>query len=465
MMGNLPRINSLHPELLVLSFSLVVYEKKSTRAILGDNVFRTHLAGPLSAEISGKKIALNRVVVLSGVCGYWRNVALHTSSFWTYTSIWMSNQYIQRSLDSVPIWLSRAGTSPLDIIVMKKSFRDTSISKTALNQVVPRLSFGSKYISALHLHLLSTAQLNILLKTWFVGGVSATLRKLDVDVDDPYDELSTLQDWLSQCQELQMLRLNVGALCSDYFHVMSKLVNVELFSNMASITTTRLANALHACPKLRQLKLTDLYPEDPAGGDPIPAPLQHLEILSLQLVDIERIFPLLSPKSNSLSLSIFPGLNNGSSRDWVNHIIDFSRRSTITALELYADEIKSSDFGRLVHSLPHLHTLSLQGCYLDESMVNILQGANEPDGGEDMGSSTSPSLHTIWLTNSDIKNEKTMRLLVSQRRLKQLKLEDCFFWPSKRVIEVKELCEYLLSAVSDLSIIDYGENQKPTYFP
>ncbi|KAF8600228.1 hypothetical protein BDV93DRAFT_525517 [Ceratobasidium sp. AG-I] len=464
-MDKITCINSLHPELLAQIFSLVVHETHSALAILTGNVFEPYSTNSYIMGPTKNKIALSKAVILSGVCGYWRSIVLHTSSFWTYTSIVLTNQHIQHSLDSVPTWLSRAHTTPLDIYLTMRRINDIPVSKTMFDQVVPRLSFGSKQIGTLHLALLSASYLNTLLKTWFRDGVSTTLTKLEIDVANATDEISTLQGWISQCQELQALRLNVGILCSDPFPVMLKLVSLEIFSEHPPITTTRLASMLHACPNLRRLKLDDLYIEGTASGDAIPAPLQYLEMLSLQLLDSERIFPLLSPKSNSLSLSIFPYMGNSSSSDSVNHIIDFSRRSTITALELYADEIESSDLRRLVLSLPHLQTLSLQGCYFDDRMASTLRGASEADSVEGAKSSTSSTLHTIWLKESTIENESTLLSLVSQRHLKQLKIEDCFFESLRAIVEAKELCEHLLGAVSDLSIMNYDKDRNPACFP
>ncbi|KAF8595508.1 hypothetical protein BDV93DRAFT_564279 [Ceratobasidium sp. AG-I] len=464
-MKNLTCINSLYPELLALIFSLVVHKTISIPTVLTDNVFETYLMDFSFTEITEKQ-TLRRAVVLSGVCGSWRSVVLHTSSFWTCTSIALSNRNIQRSLDRLPIWLERARTTPLDIYLTTHAYRDTSISKTMLDQVVSRLSLGSKQIGTLHLSLLSIAYLNTLLKTWFSNGVSATLTRLDVDVGDATDELSTLQDWISQCQELQVLRLDVGTLCSDHFPAMPKLVNLKLFSDKVPITMTQLANIFHACPNLRQLKLYDLYLEDSTSGDLIPAHFQHLELLSLQFLDVTRVFPLLSSKSNSLSLSIFPDMENNLMGDVVNHIINFSRHSAITALDLYAEDIESNDFCRLISCLPHLRTISLKDCYLDDLMASALRGADEPNRAEDAGPSTYPTLHTIWLTDSAVDNENTMRSLVSPRRLKQLKLENCSLESSGTILEAKELCEYLRGAVSDLSIVNNDMNSRePAFFP
>ena len=97
----------------------------------------------------------------------------------------------------------------------------------------------------------------------------------------------------------------------------------------------------------------------------------------------------------------------------------------------------------------------LKHCSLDDLMTSVLRGQNKQDRGKGTESSKLPTLHTIWLEVTSIGNENTIRLLVSFGRLKQLKLRHCVFESSETILEAKELCEYLMSAVSDLSIVNH----------
>ena len=81
-----------------------------------------------------------------------------------------------------------------------------------------------------------------------------------------------------------------------------------------------------------------------------------------------------------------------------------------------------------------------------------------------VASSRLPTIHIIWLEDCTVESEETIRSLVSLCRLNQLQLHNCFSESSGTILEAKELCEYLLSAVSDPSIVN-RDNKRPARFP
>ncbi|KAF8606131.1 hypothetical protein BDV93DRAFT_520991 [Ceratobasidium sp. AG-I] len=277
---------------------------------------------------------------------------------------------------------------------------------------------------------------------------------LHIDVRGTTEEPSTLQDWLPRFQELQILQLNSGTLHYDHFHVLPKVVELELFAEATPpLPIKRLASILRACPSLQRLQLRDVVLEDAADVDLTPIPFSHLNTLILNHVHVASVISLLSSTSGSLNLTICDGVLDLSSDNLADRIRLFSRRTTITALDLTVAGF-GRDFHGLLRLFPHLLTLSLQNIFLNGVTVHTLQGPSELDEDAEAAPPIFPALQAIWLSNSSFDNEEVLRTLVRAHPLRQLKLDRCFLVPLGSILEAKALHEYLLDSVPDLIIIE-----------
>lgn len=451
-------INSLHPELLVQIFSLVLDDGIPAPNV---NVFEPFALDPDDLGSPSRRAQLKKVVAISSVCLYWRRVTLNNGAFWTYIPINFTSESIQRSLGTMSVCLDRASTAPLDVFIHAPNpvathslVNSPNISENALNDALLEAPFGGKQVRTLWLRTRKPMHFNALLERWFGSTVPDTLTKLRISVYDGFDHSLAFQNWLSRCQELQLLRTNVSPLCDDHFPLLPKLVDLELTMFLYPMTTLQLANLLRGCPNLRQLTLDCMDIISATSVDAIPAPLQHLGVLNLMNLDDTEVLPIISSKSDSLSITITALALNDPGRDLVDYIDRLSRLSIITALQLNVGDIKTRDIRRLFNSLPHLQTLSLKDVYLDSSMALALRGVDGFEADNNSTVSTSPTPCAIWLVQSEIDDEEVLRLLVSVRPLQQLKLDGCFLETSGSILEAEELHKFLLDSVPDLTICE-----------
>ncbi|KAF8605866.1 hypothetical protein BDV93DRAFT_604883 [Ceratobasidium sp. AG-I] len=450
------RINSLHPELLVQIFLLVLDDSTSTPRV---DVFQPFSLDLHDFDKPSRRGRLKKIITLSNVCVYWRRVALNTGAFWTYVPIILTSHSIQHSLAKTSVWLDRAQTTPLDVFIDTGNSTNTQfrkLSQSTLDDTLPETPFSGKQIRTLSLTLWKTTCFNALLDKWFSPGVSSTLTKLRIRLINGIHDPSALQSWLSQCQKLQVLRLNIAPLCDAHFPLLPKLLDLELTAFATPLTTLEFANMLRGCPNLRRLTLDSIDIQATAGFDMTPVPLQYLGVLVLKELDISHVLPMISSKSHSLSLTITSASLYETSGDLIDYIKELSRLCSITALRLNVADIESRDIRRLLISLPQLQTLSLVDIYLDNPTALALRGASEFRVGKETTPPAFPIPYAIWLVQSVIDTEAALRSLVSVRPLQQLKLEHCSLASSRHgpILEAKELYKLLLDSVPDLTIID-----------
>lgn len=449
-------INSLHPETLSHIFSLVV---SGDRTIPRVNIFEDPLFNAFADTLT-KKAELRRTMSLLSVCRYWRSVTINTSPFWSYIFIDMAGKRVQRGLDRALVWLSRARAMPLDVYIWSSRRESTSLPSVTLNAFPRVLPLVGKQARTLDLSLTATTYFNMILKNLTDDSASNTLLHIFISTSDAIEGSSTLMGWLSQCQRLQTLRLDVNTLHFDYFPSMPSLVDLELRSDSVTVTTEQLSNIFHACPSLRRLKLEEVDVQDTASNDLVPAPLHNLEVLSLWLLDISLVLPMILSESESLRLSIVFDMY-AEDLELLDPIIRFSPRATITKLRLNMHYIAPHGLRRLLRSLPKLQTFSLLDSTLDSNMAAALRGCGEPGPGEEAVSSIFPVPRAVWLEQCEIEDEAALRSLVRVRPPQQLRINNCYL-PSGPVVESKTLCEDLLDAVSDLVIVGPEES---AHFP
>ncbi|KAF8606198.1 hypothetical protein BDV93DRAFT_521044 [Ceratobasidium sp. AG-I] len=450
-MTNAALINTLHPEILAHIFLIAVGNYSSVSNI-GDFQELPSIFDDMESPTD--KARFKRTLTLSSVCQYWRNITINTGLLWAYFSVTLTSQSVQRSLDSTSSWLGRAGTTPLHVSIETDEYIETSFLATMLDSISLTSPLGGKKIRTLDLDLVATSCLNTILKNWLSNGASDTLTYARIIVRHSDDEGLLLQDWLPQCRELQVLCLCVATMDYHHFPSMPSIVDLDLYTNPVILTTTSLANILCACPSLQRLKLNEMGFEDTTDGNLVPVPLQHLEMLSLQFLDISFVLPLISSKSKSFRLSFILETFN-KNIDLVDHIVQFSHRSTITALQLTVPGVTPYDLRRLLYSMPQLQTVFLRVARLGSSLALALRGADKPGSGEEVVISTFHVPHAIWLQQCEIDDEAVLRELVSIRPLQQLKMDNCYVHSSGLISEEKALFEFLRDSVPDLHIADY----------
>lgn len=144
------------------------------------------------------------------------------------------------------------------------------------------------------------------------------------------------------------------------------------------------------------------------------------------------------------------------SNELVDYINQLSRLSTVAALQLSLELIETSDFRRLLKFLAHLQTLSLEDICLDKPTAVALLGVDSLVGAGGSASSTIPTLHTIWLVRSEIEQEEALRLLVSVRPLRRLRLDCCLLaWlETGEILRTPDLYNSLLDSVPGLNICE-----------
>ncbi|KAF8605883.1 hypothetical protein BDV93DRAFT_31188 [Ceratobasidium sp. AG-I] len=443
--------NSIHPELLVQIFSLVLDD--STFAPIVES-FEPSSFDQYDFDKPSRRGRLKKIITLSGVCVYWRRVALSTGAFWTYVPIILTSQSIQHSLDKTSVWLDRAQTTPLDVFI--DTGNSYKLPKSTLKDALPGTPFGSKQIRTLSLTLWEIGCFNALLENWFGTGVSSTLTKLHIRLNNRVNDPSALQSWLSQCQELQVLRLNAAPLCDAHSPLLPKLVDLELDTFATFPTTLQFANMLRGCPNLRRLTLDNINIQAPTSFDMTPVPFQYLKDFVLRDLDDTHVLPMISSKSDSLSLAITDSSLYGANHDLIGYISRLSHLSRITALRLDVGDIEPDDLRRLLISLPQLQTLSLVGIYLDSPTALALRGANELGPGTETTLPAFPIPRAIWLVPSVIDDEAALRSLVSVRPLQQLKLDGCLVSrpESGSILKGEGLYKFLLDSVPDLTVIN-----------
>ncbi|KAF8606122.1 hypothetical protein BDV93DRAFT_553892 [Ceratobasidium sp. AG-I] len=437
-------INSLRPEILVLVFLFVLDASTSAPSV---DIFEPFPLHPYDLGYSSRRTKLRKIVTLSSVCVLWRRTALDTGAFWNYAFIALTNERIQLSLDQMSTWLSRAQTIPLEIFLQNQN---SESCKSVVDNAILTTPFrsGEIQIQTLSMSLSKSRYINALLEHWFSTGISSTLTKLRIICCDQTGLPVTLRSWLSQCRELQLLQLSDVTLRDDHFPLLPKLVELELASLTPPLTAQRLASVLRGCPNLRRLTLNKVDLEVNTGINVTPVPLQHLRVLNISSRNAAHVLPIVSSGYNALSLTI----NDFWSDNLINCIGQFSRHSTVIALRLEVMHIEPNELSRLVYSLPQLQTIYLLGLYLDSPTAFALRGVTELSAGGEITHSTFPIPRAIWLAESEIKDEATLRVLVSVRPLQQLKLDYCFLESSGPISEEKDLCSFLVDSIPDLTL-------------
>ena len=289
---------------------------------------------------------------------------------------------------------------------------------------------------------------------------------LQLEVYGKIKEPSTLQGWLPRCQALQVLHLGVDTLRDNHFPVLLKLVELKLFLMIHTpLTTRQFSNILHGCPIIHRLTLEEVELENSNTIQLVPAQLLHLKALKLQYVDVPSVLPLLLSTSSSLSLSITVVNLNLSNNNFGDHLRALSGQATVTALQLSIGTFEWQELHKILRMLPHLLTLSITYTLVDEIMARVLRGTSELNTDEEIASSAFPPLDAIWLTESPINDETALRLLVSLKSLKQLKLNHRYLPLNAFITQSKDLCKHLAEAVPELTIVDRDEYGEEVNFP
>ncbi|KAF8599356.1 hypothetical protein BDV93DRAFT_609320 [Ceratobasidium sp. AG-I] len=183
---------------------------------------------------------------------------------------------------------------------------------------------------------------------------------------------------------------------------------------------------------------------------------------------------LISPKSDLLSLYISVANALYTSSNVLSRLSRLPVISKITALHLGIegiDKFTPAELRRLLCSVPHLQTLSLDHLDLGRRMASVLCGRNDAHADATSISPPTPStfssLQALWLGDSNVLDETAFRLLISGHtpNLRQLRLNHCKLGASDPLIHAEDLRNWLSGVVSDLCIIDDDNDGNLIHFP
>ena len=118
------------------------------------DIFGSYPPDSYNPELVAKQIRLRKALAISGVCRYWRQIALGTGTFWSFTPTHLSGKAAQLTLERALVWLNCTQATPLDVC-LDMALSSTPTSRAMLEKVIA-LPLYSKQIRTLYLSLSTT---------------------------------------------------------------------------------------------------------------------------------------------------------------------------------------------------------------------------------------------------------------------------------------------------------------------
>ncbi|KAG8702801.1 hypothetical protein FRC09_004526, partial [Ceratobasidium sp. 395] len=277
----------------------------------------------------------------TGVCVYWRQIALETANLWTHVDVGL-----QTPRELIELLLSRSKNLPIHAHIFNTEPQEKTVTEVdnarteypirdmmmALEPHIQRVCTLSIQCDTFRWHFVSAV-----LDTWSDRGSASSLRSLEVDRSRTWGIYVLWVSSQSKKIEKMLLGVNTLHLRSTAFEwdspIYSGLVDLQLdFDREVSIFPWELANILAACPALITLKLADLRVRDVADWiRPSPIVMKRLEV-----VNLTRMGP--HHASSLLSLITLPGpctelsVQISHTRELNDELAGFFARSRITTL-------------------------------------------------------------------------------------------------------------------------------------
>ncbi|KAG8722334.1 hypothetical protein FRC08_003777 [Ceratobasidium sp. 394] len=376
----------------------------------------------------------------TGVCGYWRDIAINTIDPWTHIDV--GPRVPQRLTKML---LDRTKNSPVHIHLYETT--------PELGSASPDCVFGVIQMFAPHMHRVCTVDLEsygyspslviAILNLWLGSGSSSVAKSLTVSRPNAsmplllnassIDALGHRAD-NSRAVLQSLRRLHLENIRFDWGSAAYRgLVDLRLnyFCSPTSMPISQLANLLSASPELSVLKLGSLKITNPETWNyPAPIKLSCLHVLCLFCIDSASLRLLLPLITLSRSAKVCIRRTNFS--DIYSELEDLVARSRVAELYCWQDKSRlSSTWWSLLH-LPSC--LCILG-FREFLMRSITASEMDTTGSRSL---LTPCLPNVLLLDCSI-YEADLKALIAERSVQNLRLERCMIHHNSESVPVSLL--------------------------
>ncbi|CAE6535161.1 unnamed protein product [Rhizoctonia solani] len=409
-------INRLPPELLIkiFQFNLDIYASRYMYDI--DDLLELHI---------------ERIISLSYVCSYWRQVAVKTSSFWSHIPIHLSEAL-------VALCVERADNTPLDIVATKSSWGATTLWEGWERDNALR----AKAHHIRSLTILAHTRVRVCLPIDWVlePGIQQNLQELSVHYTGycrnwPNLGLSTTNS--SPCIKLDGLArglctLRLKRIGTNWYECAFENLN-ELKLEMISLDLQELERVLLASPVLQVLELIHLItpfrfqvgPRD----KPKPLNLSYLRRVYLRAFDsnydIWYIVSMFGPGAHRIELYInFAPDGPLGSALWqhsqayiqmLQHTIHETRNVTVFGIGHHMGRAQALLFPYIVAALPDLTTIRLLDMKLGREPLLVLEDTLR----------RFPQIKQLEIKSVNVTEAEAFKNVIENSSLERIELVNC----------------------------------------
>ncbi|KAF8597743.1 hypothetical protein BDV93DRAFT_610189 [Ceratobasidium sp. AG-I] len=404
-------------------------------------------------------------IILASVCNLWRRLAIDTRLLWSHIVFCRKDEdsSLVNPLRKAGLYLDRARGAPLhlDFDNRWEMFDDEQADAISL------FASHMTYLHSLNYFMGDTDYVCVIIACWLEHGTPGTLTRLSVESlgsarnaqlclpQDASTSYPRIDEFLAPIRSLSL-----SAVRMDWNGpAVSGLIELDLsyVRSTGSPTGAQLAGILTASPLLQSIRLCSVSIRSSQSTQLVPVKLLHLRklfITDLKSASFERLFSVLLPSSNSLDLHL--SMHSSASANLFDAVTALMcnrwRQVRIRALHLDHDNPLDLSLQQLLATFQSIDTLFLKSFTLSETLLRALARRA-------LGSVTqiSSKLHIVELDQCYIKSEGGFRDMIAAHPIQKLTLVGCATQESdgwEDVTEVKELCDWLASAVPDLRIED-----------
>ncbi|KAF8596258.1 hypothetical protein BDV93DRAFT_68542 [Ceratobasidium sp. AG-I] len=389
------------------------------------------------ADPSHQDMSISQVNTMSGVCSYWRRIALSTRDLWSYIDF--ERLY---HIDYLNLWLERASSYPLDVVNVAHSTRPQPDEdrNTRFASILPRMKCVRSMI------LRSSAQLmQQWISEWYTDGDPRTLTTLALSTPWMAAEFppqggninqQRLRELLHFLNTLHFseLQVNWGTLTCH------NLVTLSL--RRLRVTADTLRHILTANPNLQYIQLMSLdIPYAPLSAALPLVQLRWLHTLHLEHAGSCQLLTTIAPGACELTLRTDDSSIRGPSEAPVPDFIAFCRRSHITTLHCLSPEI-------LEHALAadsQIEVLYFEYMTLDNSFYDLIVPPTNCDFESSPGplQSRLPHLHSLYLANCMMNDVEGLRRVISTSPIREIGIDHACYTENGRLYGIGDLMEWV----------------------
>ncbi|KAG8725508.1 hypothetical protein FRC09_013747 [Ceratobasidium sp. 395] len=366
---------------------------------------------------------------IMGVCAYWRQIAIDTSSLWSHIDLVAAGRWTNRFMARAQYRLERAGDLPIELHIQDTS--DPSRFGLGPENVQRLVGFLSPYAKRYRsLHILFQSQMRELFNSVFqflaqcnVPSVLDTLI-LATQADNQQtfasqnavpssDALSNKYDQLlGPVRRLDLQRMYIHWASAVYHDLVD--LSIQYLPQALWPTTHQLAEVFSVCPRLRRIKLGRFgVTASNTSHGLTPTLLDDLEEINLRHLEsgCATVLSLISPGSRPFSASIVMTSSPGE----LEVVHSFFHSSNVRTLFI-SDRRSSGSFwiSHALGMLPQLEQLAIDTPRLAmDSNTTVVE--------------TWPKLHTLYMIDGQF-TAPSIFLILDANHIKTLSLWRCRVW-------------------------------------